>query len=280
MVEVSFKTQQQLTSWDEIRMMWEAADEIEELVGGWLFDHFMPINTAEVDGPCLEGWTALSVLAGLTSRLRLGLMVSSVTYRHPAVIANMAATLDIASGGRLELGLGAGWFEREYRAYGIEFFTTKERLERLDEACEVIHLLMTKDVSDFRGKHYRLEAARCDPKPLQQPRPPFVIGGGGEQRTLRTVARWGDHWNFPGSEPDDLRQKLGVLHERCAEIGRDPSEIVTSVHLFLDGREIDVARQSRNLAQAGADHLILYLFPPYDPETLRQLAQQVADAVS
>ena len=222
MTTITFKTQPQSTSFPPLLEVWETADELEELSGGWLFDHFLPINTEDVHGPCFEGWTALAFLAGRTRRLRLGLMVSSITYRHPALIANMAATLDVASGGRLELGLGAGWFEAEHRAYGLDFPPVGERLGALDEACEVIHRLLTEPVVDHAGRFYTLREARCEPKGLQQPRPPLVVGGGGERRTLRTVARWADHWNFPGREPDELRRKLDVLADHCAAVGRDP----------------------------------------------------------
>lgn len=279
MTTITFKTQPQSTSFPPLLEVWETADELEELSGGWLFDHFLPINTEDVHGPCFEGWTALAFLAGRTRRLRLGLMVSSITYRHPALIANMAATLDVASGGRLELGLGAGWFEAEHRAYGLDFPPVGERLGALDEACEVIHRLLTEPVVDHAGRFYTLREARCEPKGLQQPRPTLVVGGGGERRTLRTVARWADHWNFPGREPDELRRKLDVLADHCAAVGRDPDEIHTSVHLFLDTSTTDLAARSRALVAAGADELILYLHPPFDASRLRDQAREVADAV-
>ena len=280
MTTITFKTQPQSTPFPPMLEVWEAADELEELSGGWLFDHFLPINTDDVHGPCFEGWTALAFLAGRTRRLRLGLMVSSITYRHPALIANMAATLDVASGGRLELGLGAGWFEAEHRAYGLHFPAVGERLGALDEACEVIHRLLTEPVVDHDGRFYTLQQARCEPKPLQQPRVPLVVGGGGERRTLRTVARWADHWNFPGREPDELRRKLEILAGHCAVVGRNPTEIHTSVHLFLDGSTTDLAARSRALVAAGADELILYLHPPFDVAALRDQAREVADAVT
>lgn len=280
MTTISFKTQPQSTAFPPLLAVWETADDLEELSGGWLFDHFLPINTEDVHGPCFEGWTALAFLAGRTRRLRLGLMVSSITYRHPALIANMAATLDVASGGRLDLGLGAGWFETEHRAYGLDFPPVGERLGALDEACEVIHRLLTEPVVTHQGRFYTLQEARCEPKPLQQPRVPLVVGGGGERRTLRTVARWADHWNFPGREPDELRRKLEILAGHCAVVGRDPAEIHTSVHLFLDGTMTDLAARSRALVAAGADELILYLHPPFDAAGLRDQAREVADAVA
>src|SRR5436305_1224189 len=158
---------------------WQAADDIELFESGWTFDHFYPIFS-DPDGPCMEGWTTLPALAQATRRLRVGVLVTGNVYRHPAVLANMAATLDIISGGRLELGLGAGWNEQECSAYGIDLPPLTERFDRFDEACEVILGLLTNEHTDFAGKHYQLTAARCEPKPIQRPHPPVCIGGGGE----------------------------------------------------------------------------------------------------
>ncbi|MGH8875549.1 MAG: LLM class F420-dependent oxidoreductase, partial [Acidimicrobiia bacterium] len=207
----SFKTSPQNTTWQAMRDVWRAADQIEVFDAGWTFDHFYPIFS-DSTGPCLEGWTVLAALATETSRLRLGVMVSGNTYRHPAVLANMAATLDVVSEGRLEIGLGAGWNEEEHAAYGIELPPLRERFDRFDEALEVVHLLLTEEVATFEGRHYRLTEARCEPKPIQRPHPPIVVGGRGERRTLRAAARWADHWNYPGGDPDDLRHRIQVLH--------------------------------------------------------------------
>jgi len=279
MVRLSFKTKPQETSWRAMEETWEAAEGLEVLETGWLFDHFVPIHTEDIDAPCFEGWTALAYLAGRTQRLRLGLMVSSVTYRHPAVLANMVATLDVASGGRLDLGLGAGWFEQEHRAYGLDFPSTVERLRRLDDACAVIDALLTQSVANHAGPFYTLTDARCEPKPVQRPRPPLVVGGNGERYTLRTVARWADEWNYPGRDPDELRHKREVLRRHCDDLGRDPGAIATSVHLFPDQDRAAMAAEARALVAAGADHLILYLAPGYPAEGLGTLTEEVADAV-
>ena len=200
-MKLSFKTSPQHAEWGPLLDVWLAADEMPELSGGWLFDHFYPINTDDTTGPCFEGWTALAYLAGVTQRLRLGLIVSGNTYRHPAVLANMCATIDVASGGRLDIGIGAAWNEQEHAAYGIPFPPVGVRMDALEEACEVLHGLLTQRTTTFAGQHYRLTDAYCEPKPIQPPRPPFVIGGGGEKRTLRIVGKVGRPLELPGPRP-------------------------------------------------------------------------------
>ena len=183
----AFKTSPQQTTWAEMLAVWKAADDIEVYESGWNFDHFYPIFD-DTKGPCLEGWTTLSALAQATTRLRLGTMVTGIHYRHPAVLANMAAAVDIISGGRLELGVGSGWNEEESGAYGIELGTVTERFDRLDEACQVLIGLLSQETTDFAGKFYHLTAARNEPKGPQRPHPPICIGGGGEKRTLRILS--------------------------------------------------------------------------------------------
>jgi len=241
---------------------------------GWTFDHFYPIFS-DPTGPCLEGWVTLTALAQATSRLRLGTLVTGNVYRHPAVLANMAATLDVISGGRLELGLGAGWNEEECAAYGIELPPLRERFDRFDEACEIILSLLANETTDFDGKHYRLTAARCEPKPVQRPHPPLCIGGVGEKRTLRTVARLAQHWNLPGGGPEVFKQKYDVLAAHCAEIGRDPAEITTSVHIRLpqNGDVGPLLDEAAAYADAGMDLGIVYLPPPHRPEVLEPVAE-------
>jgi alkanesulfonate monooxygenase SsuD/methylene tetrahydromethanopterin reductase-like flavin-dependent oxidoreductase (luciferase family) len=174
--------------------------------------------------------------------------------------------------------LGAGWNEEECDAYGIELGTLRERFDRFDEGCEVIVGLLSKETTDFSGRYYRLRQARCEPKPVQRPHPPICIGGGGEQRTLRTVARWAQHWNVPGGTPEEFARKHEVLRERCAEIGRDPSEIVTSTHLRLPpgGEVAEVADDAAAFADAGLDLGIVYLPPPHTPAVLEPLAEALA----
>ncbi len=258
--------------------VWRAADDIELFESGWTFDHFYPIFS-DSTGPCLEGWTATTALAQATSRLRLGVLVTGIVYRHPAVLANMAATVDIISGGRLELGLGAGWNEEECDAYGIELGTLKERFDRFDEALEVIIALLEQHrVRLRRARTITLAAARCEPKPVQRPHPPICIGGTGERRTLRSVARYAQHWNYPGGPVAQWEAKRDVLAERCAEIGRDVAEITTSTHVRFNAEAGvgQLAEQAAAFAEAGLDLAIVQLPPPHDPAVLEPIAEALA----
>lgn len=275
-MRVSFKTAPMNTDWPSLRDMWREANDIELYEAGWTFDHFYPLR-GDPSEPCLEGWMLLPALAIEAPRLRLGVLVTGNTYRHPAVLANMAATVDQVSDGRLELGLGAGWYEVEHEAYGIPLPPLKERFDRFEEACEVIHLLLTEEEVDFDGRHYRLRNARCEPKPLQRPRPPVVIGGKGERRTLRITARFADEWNFPGGEPDELRHKVEVLHAHCADLGRDPKEIGISVHLFVTDAPRETAERGAAYLEAGADHLVANFPRPFDPARLGPVAEALAE---
>jgi F420-dependent oxidoreductase-like protein len=254
--------------------VWRAADDIDVFESGWTFDHFYPIFS-DSTGPCLEGWVTLTALAQATTRLRVGVLVTGMVYRHPTVLANMAATLDIISGGRLDLGLGAGWNEEECGAYGIELGSLKERFDRFDEGLEVIVDLLTNETSTFEGRYYTLRDARCEPKAVQKPHPPICIGGTGEKRTLKSAARWAQHWNYPGGSQDDFAHKLDVLRAHCADIGRDPSEITISTHLRL-GDDLDVGRlvgEAESFAAAGLDLGIVYIPQPHRVATLELVAK-------
>jgi F420-dependent oxidoreductase-like protein len=190
--------------------------------GLWYADHFMP-NAADTSTPWPEAWVTLSALGALVPRLRIGTLVAGNTYRHPAVLAKMAATLDHITQGRVVLGLGSGWQENEHRQYGIPFYTVGERLARLDEACTVIRSLFRETRSTFDGRFYQLENASLEPKPIQDPLP-LLIGGGGEQVTLKITARHANEWNVWGT-PAILEHKMRILDEHCAAIGRDPKQI-------------------------------------------------------
>jgi F420-dependent oxidoreductase-like protein len=268
--------------WPIARQSWEDVLALARHVEGtgwdgiWYADHFMP-NTPEASDPCHEVWTTVAGLAVSVPRIRIGTLVAGNTYRHPAVVANMAATIDHMSGGRLVLGLGAGWQENEHRAYGMEFYTVGERLRRLEEACQVIKALFNEQRANFEGRYYRLENAPMEPKPIQDPLP-LMIGGGGEKVTLRITARYADEWNVWG-DVDRLRQKMGVLDGHCETVGRDPGAIQHSaavlVYLSDDPalvkriREEPQARPSiagnsaqladivAEYAQAGVDELIV-----------------------
>ncbi len=255
----------QYRSYEDILRVWQEADAIPSIEHAWLFDHPMPIGRADPSGPCLDGWTLLAALAAQTGRLRLGLLVASNVNQTPPWLAKRAATLDIISHGRLEFGLGAGGLEREHSAYGTDLFPAGERVRRLGEACEIIRRMWTEPVVDFEGRYYHLSQVYCEPKPVQKPTPPFVIGGMGEQFTLRVVAQHADVWNFPGlpglphGAVKEFQRKSRLLDGYCAEIERDPVTLVRSVQMIIDPRENPVTtRQSiHDFIAAGATHFVL-----------------------
>jgi F420-dependent oxidoreductase-like protein len=276
----AFKTSPQHTTWPQMLAVWKEADDIDVFESGWTFDHFYPIFGGDSSGPCLEGWTTLTALAQATTRLRLGTLVTGIHYRHPAVLANMAAALDIISNGRLELGIGAGWNEEESGAYGIELGSIKERFDRFEEACEVLTSLLSQETTDFDGKYYHLKGARNEPKGPQRPHPPICIGGSGEKRTLRITARYAQHWNFVGGTPEEFARKRDVLSAHCADIGRDPAEITLSAHLFLgeDRNYRQIIDNAGALGAEGLDLAIVYISPPHDPAVLEPLAEAIRDS--
>ncbi len=281
MAQLSFgiKTAPQNTSYDAMLKVWQEADATPVFEHAWLFDHFAPI-AGDIDGPCFEGWTLLSAFAALTQRIRVGLMVTGNTYRNPAVLANIAATLDVISNGRLDLGLGAGWNEYEHRSMGIPLPTPGARIRAFGEACEIIKRLFTQHLTDFDGRYYQLKEARCEPKPVQKPYPPFVIGGGGEQLTLRVVARYADVWNFAGGKVEDFTRKAGLIRQYCEEIGRDPSGIALSIQQRVDYNDLPgTAAAMQTFVDAGATHLILNLIYPYPDGIVTRLAEEVIPRV-
>ena len=270
------KTAPQHTSWGDMLDVWRAADEVELFETAWNFDHFYPFQ-GDKNGPCLEAWVTLSALAQATSRIRIGCMVNGVPYRHPALVANMAASLDIVSGGRLELGLGAGWNEQETKAYGIDLLPMGQRMDRFEEAVEVIDSLLVHEITTFQGKYFQLEQARCEPKGPQQPRPPIVIGGGGEKRTLRIAARFAQHWNLPFATPEVFHKKNEILLAHCEAVGRDSSLIMRSVQIesTADQDPAEVAENAAALFAVGVDQVILTLRTPYRAERVAALAKSL-----
>ena len=207
-------------------------------------------------------------------------MVTGNTYRHPAVLAHMAATVDVISNGRLDLGIGAGWNEYEHQSMGIPLYKPGERIRRLDEACEIIKRLYTQHLTDFDGRYYQLKAARCEPKPVQKPSPPIVIGGGGEQLTLRVVARHADIWNFASGAVEDFSRKAALLRTYCEEIGRDPGAIELSVQILVNYDDLpDTAQALQRYVDAGATHLVLGLRYPYPTGIVARLAEEVVPRV-
>ena len=269
----AFKTAPQNTTWAEMLAVWKEADQIEIFESGWVFDHFYPI-VGDSAGPCLEGWSVLTALAQATSRLRLGNLVTGIHYRHPAVLANMVATIDIISGGRLELGIGAGWNQEESGAYGIELGTPRERSDRFEEACQVLISLLSQETTDFDGEFYQLANAKNEPKGPQRPHPPICIGGSGEKRTLLTTAKYAQHWNSVGGAPEVFAHKRDVLFGHCAAVGRDPAEITLSSHVRLNEDDIaETVAEIAALGEVGMQLAIIYLRPPLSPAVLTPLAE-------
>lgn len=270
-----FKTAPQFTTYDDILRVWLEADTVPSLEHAWAFDHFIPLGP-DPTGPQLEGWTLLGALAARTERLRLGLMVTGNIYRNPAVLAKIGATVDQISHGRLDFGIGAGWNELECNMYGIPLYKPGERIRRLGEACEVVKLLWTETVANFDGKYYHLKDARCEPKLVQKPYPPFVIGGSGEQLTLRVVAKYADVWNFVGGGIDTFRHKNEVLKGHCAEIGRDPATIQRSIQWPINYDDMNESiKGMRPYIKEGATHIILNLRAPYPEGIAHRLAEEV-----
>ena len=273
------KTAPQETTWSAMLDVWREADGIDVFESAWNFDHFYPIFS-DSTGPCLEAWTMLAAMAQATSRIRLGCQVTGMIYRHPAVLANMAATVDVISNGRLIIGLGAGWNQEECDAYGIPLPPLKERFDRFDEGTEAIVRLLSDTVTTFDGRYVQLKDARCEPKPVQRPHPPIAIGGNGEKRTLRTVARFAQHWNGLVPDAATWKAKREVLWQHCADLGRDPSEIETSVNVRYDASMSPsaVADAAAVWAEAGVDVAIVYLATPHDPAVLAPIADALRSA--
>jgi F420-dependent oxidoreductase-like protein len=299
---------QQHTDFASYVALWQ---EAEALGFDWAsaFDHFVPIQS-DPTGPCFEGMTLLSAMAAHTSRMRIGMIVVGVTYRHPAVLANEVATIDHVSGGRLEFGLGAAWFALEHEQYGIPFPPIGRRMDMLDEACRVVRGLWTDETTTFEGEHFQLRAARCEPKPVQA-HLPLWIGGTGERRTLRIAAEHADGWNAFVMPEDEYRHKLDVLARHCAEVGRDPQAIRKQLvfRAVLGEDEAEASERGRERASAlgideeqireqwivgtpeqfaerllpyarlGVEDFLLFSRPPGDPRTMTLIARSVAPAL-
>jgi F420-dependent oxidoreductase-like protein len=275
MTSFAFKTPPQHGTWQEFLDVWRVADDIDVFESGWTMDHFYPL-TPPMDGDIHESWTMLAALAQATKRLRLGSMVNGMHFRHPGLTANMAVTLDHISNGRFTLGLGAGWFESEAEAYGIPLGTLKERSDRFEEGVEVIVRLLTQDTTTFTGEYFQLVDARCNPKPVQSPHPPIVIGGKGPKRTLRVVAKWADMWDTFPESLEGWQATRAILDEHCATIGRNPSDIRSSVHLFWPADADPAAMAERAAPYVGvADLIVFAMRGPYRVDLLEPLANEL-----
>jgi alkanesulfonate monooxygenase SsuD/methylene tetrahydromethanopterin reductase-like flavin-dependent oxidoreductase (luciferase family) len=255
--------------YQDILRVWREADTAPEIEHAWLFDHLMPIGGDPL-GPIYEGWTLLSALAAQTRRLRLGLLVTSNRFRPPAMLAKIAATVDIVSGGRLDFGIGAGsrpsipWARHEYDAHGLPYHDFADSVASLAEACTVIRRLWTSGQPfDFQGSYVQLTGAFGNPKPVQRPYPPIMIGGR-SAATLRVTAEHADLWNIPGGDIDDAIARSALLDRYCAEIGRDPASVTRSIHLPVSYDQPGITRDAIGAAtRAGFRHIILGLSAPY-----------------
>ena len=307
-IRFGIQTGQQGVEWSQMLDLWRKADTwgYDSL---WNFDHFYAIFMPP-ESPCFEGWTTLAALAQATSRARVGTLVSGNTYRHPCVTAKMAATLDHVSGGRFNLGIGAGWFELEHRAFGIDFKTVGGRLAALDEACRIIKSMLTEERTTFHGVHYTVTDALGFPKPVQRPRPPIMIGGRGERVLLRIVAEHADMWNSYG-HAEQMRRLIDVIRRHGDAVGRDPDQIektvvmplcyraskereqfVCAVAAAMDQSSPDEVRGRIMIGDAqecldtierysrvGVTHFLFMTFAPYVEEEMQRFAEEVIPAV-
>jgi F420-dependent oxidoreductase-like protein len=298
----------QLCTIDELRELWRFADTRGfHWVSIW--DHFYPAQLSGHDGPCLEAIATHTALACETRNVRVGCLVYCVPYRHPAVLAKALVTIDHVSGGRMECGLGAGWHEQEFAAYGIPFLPIRDRLDQLEEAAQIVRSLFDAERTTFRGKHFQLDEAYASPKPVQ-PRPRLWIGGGGEKRLLRMVARHADGWNIPFVAPEAFAHKSRILDTWCEREGRDPKAVLRTVNLglalaeseaglpqldqqlraqfgkalsllrpgMLAGTPAQVVERIADYRSAGAEWVILALRAPFDLRALELFAERVMPA--
>lgn len=240
-------------SWPDVRQRVLFAEEAG-FDGAWLFDHFTPLYGAS-EGPCFEAWTLLAALAACTDRIRLGTLVTGVTYRHPSILATEAITVDHVSDGRLELSIGAAWFADEHHALGVDFPPAGERADRLEEATIVMRKLMTEDRATFEGRHYRLDGARYRPRPVQRPHPPIWVGAGGARRTIPIAARHADVWHSFGSVAE-MGRKSEILDEHARRAGRDPASITRATNLSLSEPWDEIRATALGMRDIGVTYLV------------------------
>ena len=307
-VRFGIQTGQQGVEWKQLLDLWQKADQwgYDSM---WLFDHFYPIFV-DPQGPCFEGWTALSALAQVTRRVRIGHLVNGNTYRNPCLLAKMAATLDHVCGGRLNLGIGSGWFELEHRSFGIDFKSVPERLRALDEACQIIRGMFTQEKTTLHGRHYQVTDAMCLPAPLQKPHPPILIGGTGEKVLLKLVAKHADMWNASASA-ERMGALIDVIRRHGDAVGRDTEQIEKTVmiplaygasperqefmcNLVASMRQTTPQEARRSIAigdkqecldvlqryrKVGVTHFIFMVFAPYFLDEIQGFAENVIPAV-
>lgn len=271
-VRFGIKVAQMGGRYAQMREAWLEADRLG-FDTAWAHDHVL--NQNDASQPEDEGWTALAALLALSQRIRGGLMVTANTFRHPSLLAKMATTCDQLSGGRVEVGLGAGWFDEEHREYGLELPPLGERMRRLEEACQILKALWTQPRATFEGRYYQIREAYHEPKPIQRPHPPIVIGASGERVGLRIVARYADEWNLSKGSPDEFRHKSAVIDDYCRQLGRDPATIERSIQFSPEAMQGDLVAKARGFLEAGATHLIFTCPIPYSAEGARWLWHEV-----
>lgn len=221
-VDFGVMLRQQKIDFSKIRDTAQVCDDLS-YQSVWFYDHLLGQGAIDVD--IYEAWTLMSALSTVTNNIKLGTMVLCNSFRHPALLAKMAATLDVISNGRLEFAIGAGWFEPEYKAYGFKFPSTRTRIEQLAESVNIIRSMWTEEKTNFKGKHYEIADTFCNPKPVQQPYPAISIGGSGEKYLLKTVAEYADEWNCPATSAEDFDHKFHILSKHCNDVGRDVNNI-------------------------------------------------------
>ena len=309
--KVSFGIQmvQESTTWEDLVATWKEAERLG-FESAWLHDHFIS-TPGDRDDWVFEGWTTLAALATQTEEIRIGTLVTGNTYRNPAILAKMATTVDHVSGGRLDFGIGAAWKEHEHRAYGIPFYTARERAKRLGEALEVITRLWTEEKPSFRGQYYTLHQAEFEPKPVQKPHPPIVVGGQGKKWIMPLVGRYADEWNVPGNiSPEGVRERLKIAQQARERAGRSGRlervsvafllVSITNVPLaedpvtrlgarlrvdkrfadaiILAGSASSIRERIAEYVEAGANRVIVGLRPPIDHGLMRKFAEEVMPA--
>ena len=272
-MRIALSTSPQRCSWKWLFEVWQRADAEELFESVWTFDHFYPLF-GDTSDDCLEGWVTLTSLLASTDRIRGGVLVTGMLYRHPAVLANMASTLDITSAGRLELGLGAGWFDEECEAYGIELGTMDERFDRFDEGLEIVHGLLTRDRTTFEGRHYKLEAAMNNPKGPQDPLP-ICVGGAGLRRTIPLAAKFAHHWNYgrPTMSVGDFARRYDAFCKALESEGRDRAEVTVSTVIRSTDDPAGMIAEAEAYAAAGADLAIVSLSKERPPGQVEELAE-------
>ena len=305
-IDFGVMLRQQKIDFSKIREAAELCDQLG-FHSIWFYDHILGMGAIDLD--IYEAWTMMSALSTVTSQVRIGTLVLCNSFRQPSLLAKMGATLDVISNGRLEFAIGAGWFEPEYKAYGYDFPDTKTRIQQMKESVKIIRSMWTEEKATFNGKHYQIVDAYCNPKPVQKPHPPIIIGGGGEKYLLRAAAELADEWNCPGTNALEYDRKLATLKKHCSDIGRDINNIKISQQTICviakDKKELEekipiakkrygffgdiekfgiigtpdqCIKKIEDNAERGITKYTIFFSDYMDPDTLRLFAKEVIPA--